>query len=177
MVIFRKRVVGLTEIGLARLVARVGRILRLSGPVDILITSSLEMQSLNRRFLKKDHATDVLSFPYDRGGNGSSLAGELAISADLARQNARLLGHSMAEEIKILILHGMLHLAGYDHDDKHDGGEMSRKEDRLRTLLQLPVGLISRSQNARTKKSKMELRTSPIRKSAASRRKPRGGKR
>ncbi|MEY2412979.1 MAG: putative rRNA maturation factor [Acidobacteriaceae bacterium] len=176
MVIFRKRVVGLTEISLTRLVARVGRILRLSGQVDVLITSSSEMQFLNRQFRKKDHATDVLSFPYEGGGKGS-LAGELAVCADLARQNARLLGHSMAEEIKILILHGMLHLAGYDHDRKDDGGKMSRKEDRLRMSLQLPVGLISRSLDGLPKKSKMELRASPIRKSAASKRKPSGGKR
>jgi probable rRNA maturation factor len=83
----------------------------------------------------------------------------------------------MAEEIKILILHGMLHLAGYDHDRKDDGGKMSRKEDRLRMSLQLPVGLISRSLDGLPKKSKMELRASPIRKSAASKRKPSGGKR
>ncbi|MDP9159557.1 MAG: rRNA maturation RNase YbeY, partial [Acidobacteriota bacterium] len=155
MVIFRRRVVGLTEIGLARLVARVARILQLTGQVDVLITSSSEMQSLNRRFLKKDHATDVLSFPYEPGSKGS-LAGELAISSDLARQNARLLGHSMAEEVKVLILHGMLHLAGYDHDHKDDGGKMSRKEDRLRMSLQLPRGLVSRSQDARTKKSELK---------------------
>ena len=144
MVIFRKRVVGLTEAGLARFVSRTGRALRLSGQVDVLITSSREMQSLNRRFLKKDHATDVLSFP-QLGTGGDHLAGELAISAEIARENARNLGHSVVEEIKILILHGMLHLSGYDHEDKNDGGKMSRKEERFRVLLKLPVGLIART--------------------------------
>ena len=72
------------------------------------------------------------------------MAGELAISADIARKNAEQLGHSVAEEIKILVLHGILHLAGFDHEQDH--GEMAREENRLRRELRLESGLIERSQ-------------------------------
>ncbi|HMH00300.1 MAG TPA: rRNA maturation RNase YbeY, partial [Terriglobales bacterium] len=73
-----------------------------------------------------------------------AFAGDVAISAEMAAHNARLLGHSPAEEIKILALHGMLHLAGYDHERDH--GEMARTEERLRKFLRLPAGLIDRRQ-------------------------------
>jgi probable rRNA maturation factor len=68
----------------------------------------------------------------------------VAISADIARENAARLGHSVAEEVKILVLHGILHLAGFDHE--RDNGEMARKESRLRRQLSLEVGLIERSE-------------------------------
>jgi probable rRNA maturation factor len=68
----------------------------------------------------------------------------VAISADIARENARRLGHSVADEVKILVLHGILHLAGFDHE--HDHGEMARKESRLRRQLKLEAGLIERVQ-------------------------------
>jgi probable rRNA maturation factor len=70
------------------------------------------------------------------------LAGEIAISADIARQNAARLGHPAALEIKLLALHGILHLAGMDHE--RDNGEMARKEAHLRSVLRLPTGLIER---------------------------------
>jgi probable rRNA maturation factor len=70
-------------------------------------------------------------------------AGDVAISAEIAAQNARRLGHSLPEEIKILALHGVLHLAGYDHE--RDRGEMARKEEHLRKQLGLPVALIERT--------------------------------
>ena len=68
----------------------------------------------------------------------------MAISADIARENARRLGHSVADEVKILVLHGILHLAGFDHE--RDNGEMARKESRLRLQLKLEGGLIERAQ-------------------------------
>ena len=81
----------------------------------MLVTGSSELRSLNRRFRGKDQPTDVLSFPPGPCFvNG--LAGDIAISADIAKQNARRLGHSAAQEIKILALHGVLHLVGYDHE-------------------------------------------------------------
>jgi probable rRNA maturation factor len=67
----------------------------------------------------------------------------VAISAEIAKRSARQLGHSVAQEIKILALHGILHLAGYDHEN--DRGQMARKETQLRTLFSLPNGLIERS--------------------------------
>jgi probable rRNA maturation factor len=142
LVIVRKRVAGLSEIALARFVTRAGRAARLRGAVNVLLTSNSELRALNSRFRGKDRPTDVLSFP-PLFGVGNAFAGDVAISAEMAAHNARLLGHSPAEEIKILALHGMLHLAGYDHERDH--GEMAHTEERLRKALHLPVGLIDRS--------------------------------
>lgn len=104
-----------------------------------LVTDDRELQRLNRTFLGKDYPTDVLSFP---SGDGVSL-GDIAISADRAREQAREFGHGVAEEIKILMLHGVLHLAGMDHET--DRGAMARAEKRWRAELGLPSGLIERS--------------------------------
>lgn len=132
----------LGDSALARFVARACKAAKLKGNVNIVVTSSRELRSLNRRFRGKDKATDVLSFP--AGGPAvRDLAGDIAISADIASQNASLLGHSLAEEVKILVLHGVLHLAGFDHE--RDRGEMARKEALLRRQLGLPDGLIERS--------------------------------
>lgn len=143
MVIVRKNVAGLSEIALARFVTRASRAARLRGAVNVLLTSNRELRALNSRFRGKDRPTDVLSFPPPLG-LVNAFAGDVAISAEMAAHNARLLGHSAAEEIKILTLHGMLHLAGYDHERDH--GEMARTEERLRKSLRLPVGLIDRRQ-------------------------------
>jgi probable rRNA maturation factor len=142
LVIFRKRVAQLSERSLGNFVRRACDAAKLRGEVNVLITSNQEMRSLNARFRKKDKPTDVLSFPAEFPGEDQS-AGDLAISAEMASQNARLLGHSPAEEIKILVLHGVLHLAGYDHEK--DDGAMARREMRLRKILKLPVGLIERT--------------------------------
>jgi probable rRNA maturation factor len=114
--------------------------------VNVMVTSSAELRSLNRRFRGADRPTDVLSFPSPPVARrqASRVVGEVAISADIARENARRLGHSVADEVKILVLHGILHLAGFDHE--HDHGEMARKESRLRRQLKLEAGLIERVQ-------------------------------
>ena len=140
MVIFHKAVAGLTETALARFTTRAQRAVGLRGEVSILVAGSDELQALNGRFRGQHRPTDVLSFPAMSGAVG--LAGDLAISADLAAMNAKRLGHTTAEEIQILILHGLLHLAGYDHEQ--DQGEMARQELRLRQRLRLPGGLIER---------------------------------
>ena len=102
------------------------------------------MRSLNSQFRGKNKPTDVLSFPAVLGRrNHTRLAGELAISAEIAVQNAAALGHSPAAEVKVLVLHGILHLAGYDHEG--DNGSMARKEAKLRRALNLPVALIERT--------------------------------
>jgi probable rRNA maturation factor len=142
VVILRKPVVGLKEASLERFLSRARRSARLNGNVNVLVTSSRELRGLNRRFRGKDKPTDVLSFP-PMPGLVDGLAGDIAISAEIAAQNARLLGHSTADEIKILVLHGVLHLAGYDHE--RDAGQMARREDSLRQELGLPCGLIARS--------------------------------
>jgi probable rRNA maturation factor len=143
MIILQKPIPGLREASLNRFLAATCRASGLRGTVNVLVTNSRQLQSLNRRFRGKDQATDVLSFPavLDDG-----LAGDIAISADIAARNARELGHSAEEEVRILMLHGVLHLAGYDHE--RDQGKMARKEQRLRRRLGLPVGLIERSASA-----------------------------
>jgi len=146
MVILQKRVPGLTEDTLDRFVTRAKRSTGLRGSVTVLVTTSRELRRLNQRFRGKDTPTDVLSFsPAHLAAKG--FAGDVAISADIAAQNARRLGHSAAEEIKILALHGVLHLSGYDHET--DNGTMARREERLRKQLGLPVGLIERNSTSK----------------------------
>ena len=142
MIIFDKSVVGLGRVTLARFVTRARRAAGVRGGVNVLVTSSAEMKVLNRRFRGKDAATDVLSFPSD-ADHANKLAGEIAISADIATENARKLGHPPGIEVKILALHGILHLRGYDHD--RDNGRMARREQELRRELRLPAGLIERA--------------------------------
>ena len=125
--------------GLSRFATQAQRALALIGDVNVSITSSYEMRSLNRRFRGKNKATDVLSFPSQSPG----VAGDIAISLEIAARNADALGHDLATEVKILILHGMLHLAGYDHEI--DDGEMQEREATLRQKFKLPVGLIERT--------------------------------
>ncbi len=142
MIISRSRLAGTNNASLERFVTKVRRLLPIPGLVNVLVTTSNEMKSLNTRFRGKDQATDVLSFP----ANGmDGLAGEIAISLEIAKENAGKLGHPTSAEIKILIVHGILHLAGYDHES--DRGEMYREEQRLRAVLKLPVGLIERNRS------------------------------
>jgi probable rRNA maturation factor len=144
LVFLRKKIAGLNPSALERFVRRARRELRLRGTVDVLLTSTAYMRRLNRQFRHKDKPTDVLSFPsLEALRTSSRAAGELAISLDIARENASHLGHSLAEEVKILVLHGILHLAGFDHE--RDNGEMAREESRLREKLKLNDGLIERS--------------------------------
>jgi len=121
----------------------------LKGTVNLLLTSSAAMRSVNRQFRAKDTPTDVLSFPSPSlpPNDPAHTAGDIAISVDIAAQNAGKLGHSTAEEVKILVLHGILHLAGFDHE--RDNGEMARKEARLRRTLGLPLALIERNESVR----------------------------
>ncbi len=143
MVTFQKSVAGLTELVLSRFTASARRAAGLKGTVDVLVTTNKEMKSLNRRFRGKDKASDVLSFTAPPDSLRKKLAGEIAISAEIAAQNAHALGHTAAQEVKILVLHGILHLRGYDHERDH--GQMARRERQLRAQLRLPDGLIERA--------------------------------
>jgi len=125
------------------------------GAITVLITDNREIQALNARFRKMKHPTDVLSFPPPEFSNG--FAGDIAISLDIAARNARTLGHSVSDEIRILILHGILHLAGYDHEG--DKGEMAEKELALRKKLALPAALIERSSSKRSAKRRAPVRS------------------
>jgi len=163
LVIFRKRIAGLSRSTLERFVLRARRIVGLRETVNVLVTNSSELRALNRRFRGADKATDVLSFPSPRLEHSKArpVAGDVAISADIARENARRLGHSVADEVKILALHGMLHLAGFDHE--RDQGEMARKESRLRRQLKLETGLIERAQPRGSKVSTREKHSGRLR--------------
>jgi len=146
LVILRKAIPGVSESMLARFVAKASREVGLRGVVNVLVTTNRELQSLNRRFLGKNYPTDVLSF-LPMSNLPVDLAGDIAISAEIAAKNAKQLGHSCGEEVKILALHGVLHLAGFDHE--RDNGEMARAEGRLRRRLGLSTALIERADGER----------------------------
>jgi probable rRNA maturation factor len=143
VVILEKKTRGVSAASLARFAGRAQRAAGLRGRVNILVTGSAELRRLNRRYRRADQPTDVLSFPAPARSHG--MAGDIAISAEVAAASARRLGHSAAAEVKILILHGLLHLTGLDHDDARDRGQMSRREERLRRRLGLPGSLIGRN--------------------------------
>jgi probable rRNA maturation factor len=147
LVIFQKKVVGMSEASLSRFLLRARRAARLRGNVNVLVTGSTAMRTLNLRFRGKNKPTDVLSFPPLQAGEKGkgAFAGEIAISADIAAQNALRVGHPIKEEVKVLVLHGILHLAGMDHE--RDNGRMARKEAELRRTLRLPATLIERAQH------------------------------
>jgi probable rRNA maturation factor len=165
MVIFEISVNGVSVAQLQRFARRAQRLARISGEVDILISSDTRLRELNRRFRRKNKPTDVLSFPRPSGG-------DIAISAEIARESASRYGHGTADELKILVLHGMLHLAGYDHES--DNGRMARAETRLRARLKLPGSLIDRTHSRRQQtksRSTAALRTPNSQRS----RKPKAG--
>jgi probable rRNA maturation factor len=137
IVLFRRAPAELDRRGLERF-ARVLReeVARGAG-FECLVTDDRELRRLNREFLGKDYPTDVLSFPED----GARL-GEIAISAQRAREQAAAYGHTVHDEIRILMLHGVLHLTGMDHET--DRGRMARAEAAWRKRLGLPAGLIER---------------------------------
>ncbi len=139
MIILEHETEGTSARALSLFAAKAQRAVGLRGEVNIRVASSRELQELNHRFRRKNQPTDVLSFPSET----PKLAGDIAISAEIAAANASDMGHSPQTELKILILHGLLHLAGYDHET--DDGEMQTRETTLRRQLGLPVGLIERT--------------------------------
>jgi probable rRNA maturation factor len=127
---------------LSRFLATAQAAVRLKGQVTVLLTTDAAIRGLNRRFRGKNKATDVLSFPAE-GLGAEGMAGDVAISVTTALGQAAAQGHSLSTEIKVLILHGLLHLTGYDHEA--DDGLMARRERLLRARLGLPQGLIERA--------------------------------
>ncbi len=103
--------------------------------VTIQLISDDTMARFNESFRNKHGPTDVLSFPANsaRPAHGAEYIGDIAISPETARRNARRFSRSFPVEMRILILHGMIHLAGFDHETDH--GEMDRLERRLRKRL------------------------------------------
>jgi len=111
------------------------------GCISVALVSNRQIKKLNKQWRGKDYATDVLSFPAPEPHNGA--IGEIAISWDRARAQASEYGHTAAGEVSILMLHGVLHLLGMDHEN--DAGQMARAESRWRKRLGLAAGLIERS--------------------------------
>jgi probable rRNA maturation factor len=144
MITFRRKVPGVNAAALERFAAQAQRSVGLEGEPDILITGDAEIRRLNRRFRHKDQPTDVLSFPSVHGH-----AGDIAVSAATAARSARRFGHSTEQELRALLLHGMLHLAGYDHE--RDDGRMAAREARLRRALGMPGSLTERAVAPRTR--------------------------
>ena len=119
------------------------------GTVNVALVSDARMRALNRRYRRRNSATDVLSFPSHQPPATSHqsrgtrhLLGDIVIAAGVARRQARDAGHPETAELRILALHGLLHLLGYDHEQ--DKGRMGRVERRLRRKGGLPEGLIER---------------------------------
>jgi probable rRNA maturation factor len=151
MIVIRRQLRSVDQRTLTKFAASAQRAIGLKGAISLLVTNDAEMKALNRYFRGKNKATDVLSFPAPQYP-GQKVVGDLAISAKMARESAKRLGHSVSDEIKILLLHGMLHLAGYDHES--DSGEMAKAEQLLQQKLHLPVSLIERnSESVRKHKS------------------------
>jgi probable rRNA maturation factor len=127
---------------------------RARGAVTVALVSDSEVKSLNRRFRGVNRTTDVLSFPHvlvgrpfqgrlAAGLKGPLYLGDVAIARGVARRQARAAGHSELTEWRVLALHGLLHLLGYDHET--DDGRMQRVERKLRRKGGLREGLIDRS--------------------------------
>ena len=131
---------GLSKSGLTSFLNRAREAVGLPGDIDVLLTDDATLRRLNKTFRGKNKATDVLSFP--AAENPADHAGDLAISLDTAALQATAFGHSLRDEVRILLLHGLLHLSGMDHEI--DNGEMAAREGEIRRELRLPVTLIER---------------------------------
>lgn len=132
---------------LSRFLNRARTAIGLPGTVSVLLTSDGDLKRLNRTFRSKNKPTDILSFPADPIPGLPSAhqhAGDLAISLETAAHQAAEHGHTLADELRILLLHGLLHLSGLDHEI--DSGQMAARESALRDELRLPNTLIARTQ-------------------------------
>ena len=131
----------LSKSGLTRFLNRARATVGLEGDVDVLLADDPALRRLNKTFRGKNKATDVLSFPAPNE-IAQDHAGDLAISLETANRQAATYGHSLRDEVRILLLHGLLHLSGLDHET--DNGEMAAREAELRAELRLSNSLIER---------------------------------
>jgi probable rRNA maturation factor len=139
----RQRAVAFDERDVSRFAARLRERLARRREFAVWVASEAAMRLANERFRGQRRLTDVLSFPDGVSGR----LGDLLICARQAERQARRRGHSVEAELKILVLHGVLHLLGHDHET--DGGRMRRLEARWQRRLGLPAGLIERAAEAR----------------------------
>ena len=114
---------------------------RVRGEVAIALAPDSQVRALNRQYRRKNAPTDVLSFPSTEKG----FLGDIVIATGIARRQAIEMRHPLRTELRVLALHGLLHLLGYDHEDQRDKGAMARVEARLRRKGGLPGGLIHRA--------------------------------
>ena len=150
MILNQQRQVKVSISALEKFSTKARRVLRIpASAVTICLVTNAEIAKWNRLYRGKNRPTDVLSFttdeprskerirrlPEKRGSSASEYLGDIAIAPAVARQNARRLGRDFDAEMRILILHGLLHLMGYDHET--DEGQMDRREMRLRRRLGL----------------------------------------
>ncbi|HEY4379051.1 MAG TPA: rRNA maturation RNase YbeY [Acidobacteriaceae bacterium] len=151
----------LSKPGVVRFLQRARVAVGVEGEVHVLLADDATLRRLNRSFRGKNKATDVLSFPagpttvFFGDPEGPGLAGDLAISLETAARQAARFRHTLRDEVRVLLLHGVLHLAGFDHEA--DTGEMAAREAELRQELGLPTSLIARvsvAQPKATSKSK-----------------------
>jgi probable rRNA maturation factor len=131
----------LSTSGLTRFLNRARVAVGLDGGVEVLLADDATLRRLNKSFRGKNKSTDVLSFPTP-AEIAHAHAGDLAISLETAARQATNYGHTLRDEVRILLLHGLLHLAGEDHET--DDGEMAAREAALRRELRLPNTLIER---------------------------------
>ena len=117
---------------------------RARGTITVAVVPDRRVRALNRRYRRKDSATDVLSFPADEPGE----LGDVVIAHGVAARQASAAGHGLSTEIRVLALHGLLHLLGYDHE--RDDCTMRRLERRLRVRGGLREGLIERETSPRS---------------------------
>ena len=141
LVTFRRPPASLRVVRIRRFARQLQREVARGALFHCLITGDAELRALNSRFRSKDVPTDVLSFP----SGSRELLGDIAISLGRARAQARERAHSIEQEVCILMLHGVLHLTGMDHET--DRGQMARAETRWRRKLDLPAGLIERTRS------------------------------
>jgi probable rRNA maturation factor len=132
----------LSRSGLTSFLNRARLAVGLTGQVEVLLADDLTLRRLNKSFRGKNKPTDVLSFPTP-DEIAVTHAGDLAISLETAARQAATYGHSLRDEVRILLLHGLLHLSGLDHET--DNGEMAAREATLRSKLKLSNTLIERT--------------------------------
>lgn len=140
LLVFAAATPGVDRRALRRFAARLRDEVAGGRPFCCRIASDREVRGLNRLFLGQDRPTDVLSFP---SASGIGSLGDIAIALPCARRQAAALGHGVDVELRVLLLHGVLHLLGYDHET--DRGRMRRAEERWRARLGLPHSLTGRA--------------------------------
>jgi probable rRNA maturation factor len=115
--------------GIAPVLEKLSRRLSLRGDCSIKLVNSREARALNKKFRHRDYVPDVLSFPLNLSQGGERYLGDIAICPEVARRQAAEAGHSLKHELLLLMIHGLLHLKGLDHEE--DGGEMLNLQERL----------------------------------------------